>query len=170
MSVKILRKLFWFSLLLFLLTSCSQPRELPPTPLPTAVPPPQFSAGEWAISFSYEFPENAWADGVHRYQFFARCPVITLDDFNTEWVFVEVTDQEAMFEDPIYLRINGLSEGILAPVTMNTVNPEQQMVAVITFLGVSEHIAELAAENCEVFARWDDKPPQLLSMGKVFLP
>jgi len=165
-----MRLILWVSFLLVLLMGCSEPVELPPTPLPTAVPPPEFSAGDWAISFIHEFPENAWAEGAHRYQFFARCPVITLEDVSTEWVFFKVTEEEKIYEDPIFLRINGLSQGVLAPVTMDTVHPEQPTVAVITFLGVSDHIAELAAENCEVFVRWDDKPPQQLTIGGVFLP
>ncbi len=161
---------FWMSLLIMILASCSGSAEIPPTPLPTAVPPPEFSAGDWAISFSHEFPEDAWAVGVHRYQFFARCPVITLEDVITDWVFFDIVEDEQLFDDPIYLRINGLSSGVLAPVTISTVHPQQKTVAVITFLGVSEQVAELAAENCEVLVRWDDKGPHILSMGEAFLP
>lgn len=161
---------FLCSLIILFLAGCGEPVEMPPTPLPTAVPPPEFSAGDWAISFSHEFPEEAWAVGVHRYQFFARCPVITLEDVITEWVFFEVVEDERLFDDPIYLRINGLSSGVLAPVTISKVHPQQKTVAVITFLGVSEQVAELAAENCEVLVRWDDKGPQLLTMGEAFLP
>lgn len=85
-------------------------------------------------------------------------------------MFFEVVEDEQLFDDPIYLRINGLSADVLAPVTISTVHPQQKTVAVITFLGVSEQVAELAAENCEVLVRWDDKAPQLLSMGEAFLP
>ena len=168
MKLKI-RLIFWLAIFMLWLVGCREQAELLPTPLPTAVPPPEQEPGDWAISFSFEFPEEAWAIGVHRYQYFARCPVITLDDFSTEWIYFEVLDDEVLFEDAVYLRISGLSTGILAPATMDTINVQQKTVAVITFLGVSEHIAELAADNCEVLLRWDDKSPQLLTIGEVFL-
>ena len=164
----------WLIVSLFIsiiLAGCNVQTEAPPTPLPTAIPPSeQAGAGDWAISFKHEFPEDAWAVGTHRYHFFVHCPIITQDDLSTEWVYFEVIDEGNPSEYMVYFRLSGLSSGILTPININAVQIGQKTTAVITFLGVTEHIAEMAAENCEALVRWDDKPPQLLTMGETFIP
>jgi hypothetical protein len=165
------RWLLLLSLLGIILSGCAGPTENLATPLPTAVPPAALAEqGDWAISFSYEFPGDAWGVGPHRYQFFVQCPVITLQDVSTEWIYFDVVEEAQTTSDMIYLRLSGLSTGILTPTNFNPIPSNQKTTAVITFLGVSEHVAELAAGNCEALVRWDDKTPQLLTMGDVFIP
>ncbi|MBC8508171.1 MAG: hypothetical protein ISR58_06380 [Anaerolineales bacterium] len=162
--------IFLWSLVALLLAGCSTQTETVPTPLPTAIPPSaQDGYGDWAISFSHEFPEDAWGLGTHRYHFFVHCPIIT-DDVSTDWVYFEVLDEEEPSSETVFLRISGLSSGILTPININAIQMGQKTTAVITFLGVTEHIAEMAADNCEALVRWDDKSPQLLTIGETFIP
>ena len=165
----------WLYVCLFIsvfLAGRSAGTEVFPTPLPTAIPPSaqQDGSGDWAISFSYQFPEDAWGLGTHRYHFFVHCPIITQDDVSTEWVYFEVLDDDEPSTDTVFLRLSGLSSGILTPININAIQTGQKTTAVITFLGVTEHIAEIAADNCEALVRWDDKSPQLLTIGETFIP
>ena len=153
--------LFLLSLLVLSLAGCVGQAEPQPTQLPTAIPPGEQSAiGDWAISFSHEFPADAWAVGTHRYQFFVHCPIIA----------TEVIEAGVAAEESVYFRLAGLSTGILAPINLTEIQAGQKTTAVITFLGVTEHVAEMAAENCDALVRWDDKPPQVMTMGDVFIP
>jgi len=149
-------------------TQTSPPLAIPATMLPTAVPPEAF-AGSWAISFEYQFPPNSWAVGVHRYQFYIQCPVVNQEDFSSEWVLFDVSEDAILYNQLIYLRLSGLSTGILAPSDLLIVHPDQPTVAIITFLGLTEDVAKQASE-CEGLIRWDDKPPWLLTPGEPFRP
>ncbi len=163
--------LFLLSLLVLSLAGCVGQAEPQPTQLPTAIPPGEQSAiGDWAISFSHEFPADAWAVGTHRYQFFVHCPIIATEDVSSDWVYFDVIEAGVAAEESVYFRLAGLSTGILAPINLTEIQAGQKTTAVITFLGVTEHVAEMAAENCDALVRWDDKPPQVMTMGDVFIP
>ena len=164
------RAMIFLGLLTCLLTACGEAATPYPTPLPTAVPPTEGEqTGSWAISFEYQFPPNSWAVGVHRYQFYIQCPVVNQEDFSSEWVLFDVSEDAILYNQLIYLRLSGLSTGILAPSDLLIVHPDQPTVAIITFLGLTEDVAKQASE-CEGLIRWDDKPPWLLTPGEPFRP
>ncbi len=158
-------------LLTIFLSSCAGQTQEVPIQLPTAIPPSELAEiGDWAISFSHEFPEDAWGVGTHRYQFFVHCPIITTEDVSTDWIYFDVLEDGQVADEMVYFRLAGLSTGILTPINLNAIQVGQKTTAVITFVGVTEHVAEMAAENCEALVRWDDKPPQILTIGEVFIP
>jgi hypothetical protein len=171
--------LIFFTTLFF--TACSttnpatvqspQPTTAPPTLLPTAVP-PRNTPGTWAISFEYSFPSNFWDKGTHLYGFFVDCPTLIEETIGGEWRWFNATDEAQLFESPIFLRLAGLSHGLLAPIEIDTIHPEQATIAVVTILGVTLENVELATSSpdCEVLIRWDDKTPKNLVAGEPFQP
>jgi hypothetical protein len=164
------RAITFLGLLAWLLTACGEAATPYPTPLPTAVPPiGGESTGGWAISFEYSFPQNSWAEGVHRYQFYVQCPVIDQNDFSSEWILFDVSEDAQRYDQPIYLRLSGMSTGILSPQNILIIHPDQPTTAIITFLGLTEDIARQASD-CEGLIRWDDKNPVLLTPSDPFRP
>jgi hypothetical protein len=164
------------------LAACSAEIDEPPTPaaIPTAVPPvslptavaPDEITGLWAVSFQYAFPDNFWPIGQHQYGFFLDCPVLGQVDGSTEYRVFQVTNSVASFDGPIYLRLGGLSTGVLAPINVDSINPEQATAAVVTILGVSEEQARGASEanDCEVVVGWDGVGAENLMAGEPFQP
>jgi hypothetical protein len=141
--------------------------------LPTAIPPETF-VGSWAISFEYPFPENSWNIGIHRYGFYIDCPLLIQESYGSEWIFFNVTDDELLpvYQMPVYLRLGGLSLGPLAPISMDTIRPEQATIAVVTLLGITEEDAKLAttSSDCAIMMNWDGVSTETLSPGEPFQP
>jgi hypothetical protein len=92
------------------------------------------------------------------------------EDLITDWAWFDVVESTQLFSDPVYLRINGLSYGVLAPANIEVIHPEQETVAVVTLLGFPENVAQTAAEDCQGLIRYDDKPPLSLTPGEPFRP
>lgn len=162
-------------LALFLASCANEPAEPLPTPLPTAVYPDAVDDGfgAWAISFAYEFPENFWPAGVHRYAYRLECPPdITQLSFSGNWNTFSVSDQVGFSPDPVYLRLSGLSLDSFAPLLIpeGTVHPQQDTIAIIHFLGIPKQVAERAAEECTAFIAWDEALPQQLTPIEIFQP
>jgi hypothetical protein len=155
-------------LVIFVLVACSTASSPKITPLPTAIP-PSGEPGGWAISFSYTF-ESGWGVSAHRYQFLVHCPAVMEEDLITDWVWFDVVESAQLSPDPVYMRINGLSYGVLAPASIEIIHPEQQTVAVVTLLGFPESTARTAAEDCQGLIRYDDKPPLSLTAEEPFRP
>ena len=140
-----------------------------PTPLPTAVPPDSAEIGNWAITFRYDFPDAFWVPGDHTYGFVIFCPGQVFD-YNGEWIFFRVTENEIPQSFPIYLRLSGLS---LEPfrsayLDENRINPDQATAAVVHLVGLSEEQVEKAREDCEILLAWDRSPPQAMEVSAVF--
>lgn len=171
--------IFLVLFIILFLTACStitsttvqspKPTTAPPTLLPTAVPPRNIP-GAWAISFEYPFPSSFWNEGSHRYGFLIDCPILLEENITGEWRWFNTVDEAQLFESPIFLRLGGLSHGLLAPIVIDTIHPEQATIAVVTILGVTLENAELATSSpdCEVLIRWDDKATEILSAGEPF--
>jgi hypothetical protein len=170
---------FFLVIIIFFMTACStttpttvqspQPTTAPPTLLPTAVPPRNIP-GAWAISFEYPFPSGFWNEGAHRYGFLIDCPILLEESIAGEWRWFNTVEEAQLVESPIFLRLGGLSYGLLAPIDRDTIHPEQTTIAVVTILGVTLEDAELAisSPDCEVLIRWDDKATEILSAGEPF--
>jgi hypothetical protein len=154
-----------------LVVSCSATSNLPQEGLPTAVPPNAVS-GQWAIPFEYEFPLGFWAEGLHRYGFLFSCPAIDVGTSGSEWRIFEVTGESPVQDDPVYMRLQGLSFGRISSAHFDIIHPEQKTVALVTFLGLSEETAQEAAgsSDCEVLMRWDDVATQMLAPGNPYQP
>jgi hypothetical protein len=127
-----------------------------PTPLPTAVPPEFEPGGDWAISFQYEFPVGTFGEGRHRFRYLVHCPPLHGDEA-TEWVYFEISEDAQLLPGPVYLRVRGLSAEplVLSYPATTTVHPEQQITAVVHYMGLDRQAAELS-RSCEMIIFWDD--------------
>lgn len=153
-------------------TPAAVPTALPQASLPTAVPPEGPALiGDWAISFQYEFPATFWAIGDHQYGFFMDCQELGQEG-GSEWRVFQVTNFTAMLDEPIYLRLAGLSTGTLAPINLEAIHPDQVTIAIITFVGVTEQQAldAAASPDCEILVGWDGIRTQSLTAGEPFQP
>jgi hypothetical protein len=156
-------------------TPTLEPTMPPPTPtsLPTAVPQDNLP-GSWAVSFEYEFPPNFWSLGRHSYGYFVDCPLLMSESSGSEWYWFTVVDWEWMpeFKLPVYLRLGGLSMGLLEPITMDTIAPEWSTIAVVTVLNLSEEDAKLAStsSDCVILINWDEVFTKVLIPGEPFQP
>jgi hypothetical protein len=179
-----MRRRTWLSALIlsvFALSACG-PSDIAPTPtgvptepeatsLPTAVPPDE-SSGTWALPFEYAFPAGSWSEGVHRYGFLIDCAILEARFVGSEWQQLGVTDTAPVREAPVYLRMNGLSTGPLTPLDVEKIHPQQETIAVVTFVNLERDQALEAARSpdCEVVLRWDDKTTEVLEAGEPYQP
>ena len=153
------------------LASCGATPTPVPTPLPTAVPPDSVQlAGSWAIGFQYEFPAGEFAKGVHRYRYWLHCPPFSAEDTNIDWILFEVSEEAELQPGPLYLRLHGLSPDPLTPSShsTNAIHPDQQLIAVVHYVGLPRTVTEAAAEECEVMIFWDNIGRQLLMPMEPF--
>ena len=143
-------------------------------PLPTAIgpveEPPNIESGSWAIPFEHPFPAGFWGPGVHRYSFYVHCPVVFQEDIRGEWVLFESSNEAVLQMQPMYLRLAGISSGILSAVVTDIIHPDQEMVAVVTLAGLSENVLPMIETQCTALIAWDDKGTQVLTAGEPFQP
>ena len=165
-----MRRLVALCLLGSILAACGPDAIEVLTSLPTAVP-PDGEPGAWAIGFQYEFPPEFWGKGLHRYAFLVRCPVASAEDISTDWQIFEVSEDAPLQPFPIYLRVQGLSTGAFAPLYLShmAISPQQQTIAAIYLVGLSERAAVLARE-CEAMVFWDDVGRRVLVSQEPFQP
>lgn len=172
---------YWLILFLVLLVAGCSTAVATPEPvlfpdLPTAVPPSaNATGGSWAISYSYPFPDNFWAEaeGTHRYAFNLTCPEDLSDlDFASPWSTFEVSARQAPQPETIYLRLQGLSLNGFMPnyLPEAIINPQQSTTAVVHYVGLQKEEAEQVIQNCEGFIAWDQAPPQALIPSEPFQP
>jgi len=153
-------------------TSTAPPTSPPPspTPLPTAVP-PAGTPGSWAVGFTHTFPPGSWSPGGHRYGFRLQCSAIDYD-LASEWRLFTVSEQAAPQPIPIYLRLHGLSLERFSPAYASdaTIHPEQETIAALWLLGLSEEEASQAVSGCEAIVGWDEGRTQVLTAEEPFQP
>ena len=128
--------------------------------------------GSWAISFLYEFPADTWQNlGLHNYGFRVECPELQAM-MAGEWINFMVSNQARLLDSPVYLRLNGLSLGLLAPAGDLTIHPDQATIAVVTIVGITQELALAAANSpdCELIVGWDDLKFAELVAGEPFQP
>jgi hypothetical protein len=133
---------------------------------------PAGEEGLWAIGFRYEFPEETFGLGPHRYRFWIHCPVTSSEDTITDWLLFEVSDQVLPQSEPIYLRLLGLSNEPLVPSynANRVIHPEQPIIAAVYLVGLSYQTANLAASGCEALILWDSGFRRTLPASEPFRP
>jgi hypothetical protein len=145
-----------------------------PTPLPTAVPPeiPAGAPGDLALPFIYEFEKGSIPMGFHRYGFLVSCPGLTTGVTGSDWINFTVSQTEELIEGPVYLRLAGISTDPLGGRQVFNLHPDQEIIAIVTFIGVTEESAQQARESqdCEIIIRLDDKSTLKLLPGETYKP
>jgi hypothetical protein len=169
--------------LLFTCTACTALNEVEgPTPtvsslplsLPTAVPPesgPE-AAGDWALPFTYEFDKESIPLGLHRYGYMINCPAIANDVTGSSWISFIVSETEELLDYPVYLRLAGMSTDPLGGYQVFNLHPDQEIIAVVTFVGISEEMVQIISDSrdCEVIIRLGEKSSLQLVPGEPYTP
>lgn len=150
-----------------LLSACAQPLEgidLPPASLPDEI-----DAAQWAIPFTHEFGPGFWAQGPHVYQLLLDCPEIGEEEVRSELIFFASGSDFPTLDQPVHLRIQGLSTTTLGPPDLQFVSTEQETTALLTVVGLSESQVEAAA-GCVGEIQWDDGQSAPMEPGDPFRP
>ena len=149
---------------------------VPPLPLtlPTAVPPQLApgAAGDLALPFTYEFEKESIPLGLHRYGYMIHCPAISTDVTGSSWISFIVSENEELLNYPVYLRLVGMSTDPLGGYQVFNLHPDQEIIAVITFMGISEETVQIVSDSpdCEVIIRLDDISNFNLVPGESYKP
>jgi hypothetical protein len=149
---------------------------VPPLPLvlPTAVPPELApgAAGDLALPFTYEFDKDSIPLGFHRYGYMIKCPAISDDVTGSSWISFIVSENEELLDNPVYLRLAGISTDPLGGFKVFNLHPDQEIIAVVTFVGISEETVKIVSDssNCEVIILLDEKSSLKLMPGEPYSP
>lgn len=149
---------------------------IPPLPLslPTAVPPEiaPGAAGDLALPFTYEFEKESIPLGLHRYGYMINCPAISNDITGSSWISFIVSENEELLDNPVYLRLAGMSTDPLGGYQVFNLHPDQEIIAVVTFVGISEETVKIISDSpdCEVIIRLDNVSNFNLVPGEPFTP
>jgi hypothetical protein len=149
---------------------------VPPLPLslPTAVPPdaPLGAPGDLALPYTYEFEKESIPLGLHRYGYLISCPAITNDVTGSSWINFIVSETEELLDNPVYLRLAGMSTDPLGGYQVFNLHPDQEIIAVVTFVGISEETIKVVSDSpdCDVIIRLDDVLSLKLIPGEPYKP
>jgi len=159
----------WFLAVGLLLAGCAQPTPLEGIDLPPASIPADIDPAQWAVGFSHDFGPGFWDEGPHAYQLFLDCPNVEQARVNSEVVLFAAGPDFPTYDDPVHLRIAGLSTTPLGPSDVTFVNPEQTTIALVTVVGLSQtQVDEVSGCAGEVF--WDEGSSAPLRPGEPFRP
>ena len=146
--------------------------ETPAAPAPSPTPSDTTPAGgTWAVGFTHTFEPGFWGLGGHRYGFRANCPAIDYD-LASDWQVFTVSEEAPPRSGPVYLRLRGLSlERFAAAYASDaSIHPDQETVAALWIVGLSEEEARQAASSCDVLIGWDQGSAQQLTAEEPFQP
>ena len=145
-----------------------------PLSLPTAVPPEAAlgAAGDLALPFTYEFEKESIPLGLHRYGYMISCPAITNGVTESSWISFIVSETEELLDYPVYLRFSGMSTDPLHGNQVFNLHPDQEIIAVVTFMGISEETVQIVSDSsdCEVIIRLGEKSSLKLVPGEPYKP
>ena len=148
------------------------PTETPaaPSPSPTASASTP-AEGSWAVGFTHTFEPGFWPLGGHRYGFRANCPAIDYE-LASDWQVFTVSDEVPPRSEPVYLRLRGLSlERFAAAYASDaSIHPDQETIAALWIVGLSEEEAGQAVASCDVILGWDEGSTQQLTAEEPFQP
>lgn len=154
---------------LLLVAGCAQREPLQGIDLPPASMPDDIDSAQWAIAFAHDFGPGFWEQGPHAYQLFLDCPATDETSAESDVIlFVAGSDVDTL-DDPVHLRLAGLSTTALGPPNMKSVSTDQNTRALITAIGLSDEQVE-TAETCEGIVYWDDGKSAPLQPGEPFRP
>ena len=147
---------------------CNSDRPLEGIDLPVAETPASVAENTWALPFLADLPAGYWDAGPHRYRFLIDCPAVgqTVESNPVEF---RVTPLVGTLDGPVYLRLSGLSDGIIQPPNVGSINPRQPTIAVVSFLGLSLSTIEEAAE-CAGVMEFDGDRQEPMLPGDPFRP
>lgn len=155
--------------LLLLAAGCAQPEPLRGIDLPPASMPEDIDSAQWAIAFAHDFGPGFWEQGPHAYQLFLDCPATEETTAESEVILFAAGSDYPTLDDPVHLRLAGLSTTELGPPDMKFVSTEQDTRALITAIGLSDGEVE-TAETCEGIVYWDRGESAPLEPGEPFRP
>jgi len=145
-----------------------------PLSLPTAVPPDPAlgEPGDLALPFTYEFEKDSIPVGFHRYGYMINCPTVTTDITGGRWISFIVSEDEELLDNPVYLRLAGMSTDPLGGYQVFILHPDQEIIAVVTFVGISEETVQIISDSaaCEVIIRLDNLLNFNLIPGESYKP
>jgi hypothetical protein len=133
---------------------------------------PLGAPGDLALPFTFVFEKGSIPMGFHRYGYLISCPGLTTGATGSDWINFTVSQTEELIEGPVYLRLAGISTDPLGGRQVFNLHPDQEIIAVVTFIGVSEESAQIARESqrCEVIIRLDDRSTIKLQPGETYKP
>ena len=143
--------------------------ELAGSDLPLADQPDTVEQDTWGLPFMVELPPGYWAVGAHRYRFVVKCPALVTE---VESIPVEfrVTTLTGTLDQTVFIRLMGLSDGIMMPANVGAIHPDQATTAVVTFLGLSQATIDEASESCAGVMEFDGDQTEPLLPGEPFHP
>lgn len=153
-----------------LLAGCvAQPAPLEGIDLPPASIPDDLDPAQWAVAFSHDFGPGFWDEGPHAYQLFLDCPDVEEARVESEVVLFAAGSDFPTYDEPVHLRIAGLSTTTLGPSDVTFVNPEQTTIALVTVVGLSQAQID-AVSRCAGEVFWDEGSSAPLLPGEPFQP
>lgn len=138
--------------------------DLPPAEVPDAV-----SENLWSLPFVAELPSGYWEEGAHRYRFVIDCPPVGQSVASNPVEF-RVTQLTPTLQGPVFLRLSGLSDGIIMPPNVGAIHPTQETVAAVTFLGLTQQAVDEATATCTGLLEFDGDRSEVLRPGEPFRP
>jgi len=160
---------FLLALLLAAVTACAQAEPLQGIDLPPASLPEEIDSAQWAVAFSHEFGPGFWTEGPHVYQLIFDCPDIGQEEVKSELIFFAAGSDIPTLDEPVHLRLQGLSTTMLGPAELQFVSTDQETSALLTVVGLSDSQVEGAAD-CAGEVQWDDGRSAPLQPGQPFRP
>lgn len=152
-----------------LLAGCASQPRLEGVDLPPASVPDDLDPAQWAVAFSHHFGAGFWEEGPHAYQLFLDCPEVEQARVNSEVVLFASNPDWPTYDEPVRLRIAGLSTTALGPPDIRFVNPEQTTVALVTVVGLSQTQVD-AVSGCAGEVFWDEGSSAPLQPEEPFRP
>lgn len=151
-----------------LLAACSSEEPLEGIDLPPAAVPDD--VGEtWAVLFTHDFAPGSWDQGDHAYELALACDVIVDEPVRSQPLTFTVAPAD-LIDQPVYLRIVGLSVDLMGPPNVGMIDPRQPTTAALTIIGASEADAKEAAQTCAGAIFYDDAEPLPLFPQPAFRP
>lgn len=155
---------------LVLVAACASQVELSGLDLPVAATPAAVEQSTWGLPFVAEFPPGYWAEGGHRYRFVFDCPVLPNPEFASPAIDFRVTTLTPTLNGPVYIRVVGLSDGIMMPPNVGAIHTEQRTIAAVTFLGLDQETIDAATADCIGTMEFDGGTTEPMLPGEPFRP
>lgn len=135
---------------------------VPPTNLPTKAS--ETASANWAIDFTYRFPDRFWSVGQHNYVIVSACPNALQDSNKTYTQWFSVSDKAAMLSGDVFLRLSGLRHSSGA---ISEINPAQSTVGALSQIELTRAEADLAVQ-CKVTISWDGGASNLMTPSPLY--